>query len=89
VNTISTAKPVTLKNTGATALMSISIAIAGTDLHDFMQTNNCPGSLAANAFCTVNVTFKPTTQGLRSASVVITDNAQNSPQNISLSGTGK
>jgi sugar lactone lactonase YvrE len=89
VNTISTAKPVTLKNTGATALMNISIAIAGTDLHDFMQTNNCPGSLAANAFCTVNVTFKPTTQGLRSASVVITDNAQNSPQNISLSGTGK
>jgi hypothetical protein len=87
VNTSSTAKAVTLKNTGATALTIASIAIAGTDPLDFMQTNNCPGTLAANAGCTVNVTFKPKAGGLRSASVVITDNAQNSPQNISLSGT--
>ena len=89
VGTSSAAKAVTLTNTGATALAITSIAIAGTNPLDFVQTNNCPSSLAANAGCTVYVTFKPTASGLRSASAVITDNAQNSPQNISLSGTGK
>jgi len=89
VGTSNAAKAVTLTNTGATALTITSIAIAGTNPLDFVQTNNCPSSLAANAGCTVYVTFKPTASGLRSASVVITDNAQNSPQNISLSGTGK
>jgi sugar lactone lactonase YvrE len=89
VGTSNAAKAVTLTNTGATALTITSIAIAGTNPLDFVQTNNCPSSLAANAGCTVYVTFKPTASGLRSASAVITDNAQNSPQNISLSGTGK
>jgi hypothetical protein len=89
VNTSSAAKAVTLKNTGATTLTITSIVIAGTDPLDFMQTNNCPGSLAANAGCTVNVTFNPKAGGARSGIVVITDNAQNSPQNISLSGRGK
>jgi len=88
VNKSGAAKAVTLTNTGATALTITSIAIAGTYPGDFMQTNNCPSSLAAKASCTISVTFTPQAKGLRSASVVITDNAQNSPQNISLSGTG-
>jgi sugar lactone lactonase YvrE len=81
-------KAVTLTNTGATALTITSIAIAGTNPLDFVQTNNCPGSLQPNTGCTISVTFKPTAKGSRSGSVVITDNAQNSPQSISLSGTG-
>ena len=85
-------KAVTLTNTGATALTINSIVIAGRNQGDFMETDSCPrspGFLAANISCTVNVTFKPIEKGLLSASVVITDNAQNSPQHISLSGTGK
>ena len=82
-------KVVTLKNTGATALAITSISIASAD---FMQTNTCPlspaASLQAGYSCTISVTFTPTAKGSRSASVVITDNAQNSPQTISLSGTG-
>ena len=88
VNTSSAAKAVTLKNTGATALTINSIAIGGTNPLDFTQTNNCPGSLAVNAICTMDVTFEPTAAGSRSASVVIMDNAQNNRQVISLSGTG-
>jgi hypothetical protein len=88
VNTSSAAKAVTLKNTGATPLTITSIVIAGTDPLDFTQTNNCPGSLAVNASCTMNVTFTPTAIGSRSGSVVITDNTQNSPQDVSLLGTG-
>ncbi|MBZ5629011.1 MAG: choice-of-anchor D domain-containing protein, partial [Acidobacteriia bacterium] len=88
VNTSSAAKAVRLKNTGATALAITSIGITGKNPLDFTQTNDCPDSLAANAGCTINVAFKPTAKGSRSGSVVITDNARNSPQKMSLSGTG-
>jgi hypothetical protein len=86
----STTKTVTLKNTGATPLAINSIGIAGTD---FAQTNTClpligSGVLGPGASCTITFTFTPQAKGSRSASVMITDNAQNSPQKISLSGTG-
>ncbi len=88
MNTSSSAKPVVLTNTGATALTINSISIVGTNPLDFTETNDCPGSLAANASCTIGVTFKPTARGSRSGSVVFANNAQNSPQRISLSGAG-
>jgi predicted outer membrane repeat protein len=86
--TSSTPKAVTLNNPGLTALTINSITISGGNASDFSETNNCPASLAPKSSCTINVTFKPTAKGLRSSSVVITDNAFNSPQRISLSGTG-
>ena len=88
VGTSSAAKAVTLRNTGTTALTINSIAIGGTNSLDFTQTNNCPGSLAVNAICTMDVAFTPTAVGSRSGSVVITDNTQKSPQIILLSGAG-
>jgi hypothetical protein len=91
VNTTSAGEVVTLKNTGATPLTITSIAVAGTNPSDFAEGNNCalsPASLAASASCTVNITFEPTAKGSRSGIVVITDNAQFSPQKILLSGTG-
>jgi hypothetical protein len=87
-NTSSAAKPVTLTNTGLTALTIDNIAIAGKNPTDFTETNNCPSSLGVKSSCTIGVTFKPLAKGSLSGSVVITDNAQNSPQSISLSGTG-
>jgi hypothetical protein len=91
VNTASAAKTVTLNNTGATPLTITSIAIAGVDPNDFAEGNNCPqspASLAASATCTLNITFEPKAKGSRSGTVVITDNAQFTPQKILLSGTG-
>jgi chitodextrinase len=61
-----------------------SIAVTG----DFVQTNNCGASLAANANCSINVSFKPTAAGSRTGTFTVTDNASNSPQTASLSGTG-
>jgi beta-lactam-binding protein with PASTA domain len=87
-NTSSSPTPVTLVNTGATALTINSIAIAGRNPADFNETNNCPASLAVKSSCTIYVTFKPLAKGSLSGSVVITDNAWNSPQSITLSGTG-
>ena len=86
--TTSTAKTVTLTNSGNVALSSISIALAGTGAADFVESNNCGTSLAASAKCTITLEFKPASTGSYSASVSIKDNAANSPQTITLSGTG-
>ena len=81
-----TSAPVSLKltNRGAGALLISGIAITG----DFHQTNNCPASLSSNSSCTISVTFAPTKTGTRSGILSVTDNATNSPQKVSLTGTG-
>lgn len=88
-------QPITLTNNGNIALLISSITITGANTGDFSQTNNCPASLPASPpatppanSCTINVIFKPTAIGLRTASVTVTDNASGSPQSIPLSGTG-
>src|SRR5207247_1743426 len=88
IGTTSAAKTVTLNNTGTTSLTISSIAITGTNAGNFAQTHTCGSSLAAGASCTMSVTFKPTTSGLRSAALSVSDSAAGSPQIASLSGTG-
>ena len=89
VATSSAAQIVTLKNTGNLPVTITSIALWGTNAGDFAQTNNCPASLAVSGNCSINVTFKPTAVGARSAAVSITDSATGSPQAVILAGTGK
>jgi hypothetical protein len=84
VGTTSASQPVSVKNTG-TGTTTLSI---GTPTGDFAQTNTCSSTLAAGASCTVNVTFTPTATGTRTGSFLITDQASNSPQTVSLTGTG-
>ncbi len=81
-------KMVTLSNPGGTALSITGYAFAGADPHDFSETNACPASLAPKSNCVITVTFKPTVKAARTATLVVTDNAFNSPQSIPLSGTG-
>ena len=91
VGTTSAAQTVTLTNNGTAALTINSISVAGTNPGDFAESDNCPispSTLAVNANCTLSVTFTPSANGARSASVTITDNAAGSPQSIALSGTG-
>src|SRR5258706_215171 len=88
VGIASTAQVVTLTNTGNASLSITGIKIASTKTADFSETNTCPSSLAANASCTISVTFKPTKTGNRSSTVKLTDNAAGSPQTVPVSGTG-
>jgi hypothetical protein len=74
---------VTLTNVGNDTLSITSISATG----DFTPSP-CPATLAASASCSIIVTFKPTTTGTRAGSLVIMDNAGDSPQSISLTGTG-
>jgi hypothetical protein len=82
--TTSTAQTVTLTNTGSATLTVISVTTTG----DFAQTNTCGTSVAAGAKCTIAVTFSPTADGTRTGLLTIGDNATNSPQIVSLTGTG-
>ena len=86
--TSSAAKVVTLTNTGTATLTISSIATGGSDPGDYAQTNTCGTSLAAGASCSITVTFTPQALGSRPANVSVTDNAPNSPQTVSLNGTG-
>jgi hypothetical protein len=55
----------------------------------FMQTNNCPASLAAGASCSISVTFKPSAATKETGTLTITDNGNGGMQKVPLSGTGK
>ncbi len=88
VATVSASQPVVLHNGQATALTINSISGGGANPGDFHQTNNCGTGLAAGASCTLNVSFAPAAMGTRTATLIVSDNASNSPQTIALSGTG-
>jgi hypothetical protein len=88
-NTGSASKSITVTSAGGTALSISKIAIAGTNPGDFSETDNCAGkAFNPKATCSITVTFKPHAKGSRFATLVVTDNAFNSPQSILLSGTG-
>jgi hypothetical protein len=80
--------PVTLTNSGTKTLTISGITLTGRNSSDFSQANTCGSSVAVKASCTFSITFKPSALGLRTASIQVGDNAFNTPQIISLSGTG-
>lgn len=84
IDTTSPAQSVTLTNAGAAPLAITSIAASG----DFAQTNNCGSSLSIEKTCTVNVTFDPTADGVRSGMLSFTDDASVVAQALILSGSG-
>jgi hypothetical protein len=82
-----TSQPQTVRLTNGDNPQTItSIAIAGTNASDFTETTTCGSSLVVGATCTITVSFTPTAEGIRKASVVITDSAPGSPQVVNLSG---
>jgi hypothetical protein len=83
VGTASASQNVTL-TAGAAAISALSIQTTG----DFFESNSCGVSIPAFQTCNVTVTFSPTANGTRTGTITITDSAPNSPQTVSLSGTG-
>lgn len=85
VGTTSPAKTVTLKNNLATSLTGISHQISKPFA---VSSSTCGKTLGSGASCTFSVTFTPTVTGTVSGTLTITDSANNSPQTVSLTGTG-
>ena len=94
VSSTSPAQNVTVTNTGTGPVNFTSFSITGENSSSFALassgTNACnpTGTLAANASCTIGVTFTPTATGELTATLSIADNATGSPQLVSLNGTG-
>jgi Gametolysin peptidase M11/Abnormal spindle-like microcephaly-assoc'd, ASPM-SPD-2-Hydin len=88
LNLASSAKTITLRSTGNTALPITSIAIGGANPGQFRQTNNCGTSVAAGASCTIKVTFKPTSTGSKAATLSVTAGGGAGTRTASLSGAG-
>jgi uncharacterized protein YjdB len=85
VGTTSTVHRITLKN-GQTS--TISITSISTNLADYAETNTCATSLKAGASCGISLTFTPSVQGERDATLTIVDSGLDNPQTVSLTGSG-
>ncbi|MGA3323441.1 MAG: choice-of-anchor D domain-containing protein [Terriglobia bacterium] len=90
LNTSSAAQSVTVTNTGSANLTLSTVTISGTNASDFVKSaDTCSGAtVTPTNTCTVGVKFTPSALGSRSATLNFPDNAANSPQTVTLSGTG-
>ena len=86
---LSAQQSVTITNTGNTGLGLNNIFVDGTDADVFTVTNQCGSSLAPEASCAVDVTFAPSTEGTRNATLTIeSTDPENESVSVPLSGKG-
>ncbi|HVS05259.1 MAG TPA: choice-of-anchor D domain-containing protein [Candidatus Dormibacteraeota bacterium] len=82
----------TVTNTGVGDLHLTSVTSGGPNRDDFIvdaSADGCSGAtVAQSTACTVGIQFSPTAVGNRTATLTIADNALNSPQLVTVNGTG-
>jgi hypothetical protein len=88
--TTSAAQTITATNTGTANMLFNNVAEGGSFSLDYNIVNDgCIGlTLPPGQSCQISVTFNPNNTGSMPDSIVFTDNAANSPQSVSLTGTG-
>jgi hypothetical protein len=85
VGNTSASKSITLTNRDNGTLYFSSITTTG----DFaVASNTCGASVGGGTTCTVGITFSPTAIGARTGTLTFADDAVNSPQIATLTGTG-
>jgi hypothetical protein len=86
----SPAQKVCISSVGTADAQLTSIAITGPNATDFTITeNDCPAILPSRAKCHVLISFSAQGQGDRTATLTITDNADDTPQMVALEGAGQ
>ncbi len=80
-------RTVTVINTGAKALSLASVTLAAQNAGQFALTSHCGNTLAVGASCLIQVAFKPTAAGAKSAELRVT--ATGLPfRTVNLKGSG-
>ena len=92
INSTSIAQAVTVRNNGGQPLTLGAIGISGVNAAEYVigAGSTCATGtvLSGGANCTLQVTFRPTVAGARSAQLSIAHNATASPALVALTGTG-
>lgn len=91
VGTQSLGTAVLLMNSGNSPLIISNISLPGANGSEFTESSSCPfagAGLIPGGTCKILLTFAPLQSGLRTGSVVVSDNSGISPQTISLVGLG-
>jgi predicted NUDIX family NTP pyrophosphohydrolase len=90
VGSTSPRRDVTIANTGEGSLAVSAVAIVGGDADQFLISGETctEGRVRPGEECVVSVRFRPVVEGPASATLRITDNAPDSPQRVTLTGTG-
>ena len=88
VGTTSPARVITIVNRGDATLSIASVTVAGPHASDLAAWLRCSGAVPPGDSCDIEVRFSPTATRGRSASVLIVDNAPDSPHAVPLTGFG-
>ena len=86
----SAAQRITVTNSGTAPLNISKIVLAGANPGEFRFAADCVSQpIDPGLSCPIDVTFAPVHADTRPASLVLTDDAPNSPQTVALTGTGQ
>jgi hypothetical protein len=89
IGSTTAAKTLTLSNTGGAGATGIAVAVSAPFARPAGAAGGtCTASLAANATCTINVVFTPTSVVASTGTVTITASVAVTGSPVSLSGTG-
>jgi hypothetical protein len=80
-----TTVPLLLRNVGSSPVAISSLTFSPAT--EFSESDSCALSIPAGGTCTLDLAFTPTAKGLRSATLSIASNANNSPLTVPISGT--
>jgi hypothetical protein len=90
VQTLSSPRSLTIKDTGPRPLEISRLSFAGTDLRDFVvSSDGCLGRITAGASCKLGISFAPHSAGARSATLRIAADDPAGTASVPLSGTAK
>ncbi|MFZ0687871.1 MAG: choice-of-anchor D domain-containing protein [Terriglobales bacterium] len=89
VNTTSKAQSVTVTNPAGNSTVTFSSIATSPTANFNISSNTCGTTLTAGAKCKVGVTYTATAVGTQAGTLTFTDNAQNNPQIVTLTGTGE
>jgi hypothetical protein len=88
LGTASAPQTLSVRNVGEGVLKIASVSITGANAGNFTLSNGCGSPMATGTGCTLSITFRPSADGVRTATIAISDNSAGSPQTVSLVGTG-
>jgi hypothetical protein len=86
--TTSAPESVNVRNTGTVALPIRTISIGGPNRGQYVQSDNCPAVLPVGNNCRIEVVFRPTSPGLKTARLLVSFDGGAATRSIDLTGTG-